>query len=83
MKAELEIQPCECGSPNARWWGPRDGLREYKCCDCRLAETTECVRLLHGVVAEVLPQIGGIVLQDYARLNNALILAEKLMGGDK
>ena len=39
----------------------------------------ECIRCLHGVVSDVLPQIGGIVLQDYARLNRGMILANKIL----
>lgn len=27
-----KIVPCECGSSDAYWHGPEDGLREY-CCD--------------------------------------------------
>lgn len=27
-----KIVPCECGSADAYWHGPEDGLREY-CCD--------------------------------------------------
>lgn len=35
--------------------------------------------MLRGVVCEVLPQIGSIVLQDYARLNDGMILADQLL----
>lgn len=42
-------------------------------------ELLECVRCLHGVVKDVLPQMGGIVLQDYERLNRGMILAERIL----
>lgn len=43
-------------------------------------EMLQCIRDLYGVVNDVLPQIGKIVLQDYARLNTGLIAARKIVG---
>lgn len=28
------VVPCECGSREAYWHGPEDGLREYACDPC-------------------------------------------------
>ena len=36
-----------------------------------------CIKLLHAVVKDILPQLGNIVLQDYAALNTGMLLAEK------
>lgn len=43
------------------------------------AEAIECIRCLTGVIEDVLPQIGGIVLQDYERLNRGLLLSAKIL----
>lgn len=40
----------------------------------------KCITLLTKTVEDVLPQIGGIVLQDYAALNDGLILSRDLIG---
>lgn len=40
----------------------------------------DCIGMLRGVVLEVTPQIGKVVLQDYKRLNLGLMLAKKLIG---
>lgn len=45
----------------------------------KLKEYLECIEALRGVVDDVMPQIGSIVLQDYARLNTALILSSKIL----
>ena len=50
--------------------------KEEKGLNCK--EVQECIICLHGVVGDVLPQIGGIVLQDYERLNRGMILAERM-----
>jgi len=44
------------------------------------SEMVKCIKLLRGVVLEVTPQMGKIVLQDYKRLNLGLMLANKLVG---
>lgn len=43
-----------------------------------IKDLCECVKCLHGVVKDVLPQMGGIVLQDYEQLNRGLLLAERI-----
>jgi hypothetical protein len=40
----------------------------------------ECSELLYDTVSDVMPQIGRIVIQDYANLNRGLMLAESLFG---
>lgn len=35
-----KVIPCECGSREPYWHGPKDGLREY-CCDACWARTQE------------------------------------------
>lgn len=42
-------------------------------------ELLECVVCLHDTVKDILPQIGGIALQDYGKLNRGMILAEKIL----
>lgn len=44
-------------------------------------EALECIQCLTGVVEDMLPQIGKIVLQDYARLNRGLILSSQILKG--
>lgn len=43
-----------------------------------LEEHKKCIRKLVVIVEDVLPQMGKIVLQDYANLNDALVLSSKL-----
>lgn len=40
--------PCECGSHDAYWHGPEQGLREYCCDDCW--DKRECVKALRSLV---------------------------------
>lgn len=40
----------------------------------------ECAEHLYAVVSDIMPQIGGITLQDYGALNRGLSLAERLFG---
>ena len=42
-------------------------------------EMIKCIKLLTKVVEDVMPQIGKIVLQDYAALNDGLILSSKIL----
>ena len=44
-----------------------------------ISEMRECIECLWGVVQDVLPQIGRIVLQDYERLNRGAILARSIV----
>jgi hypothetical protein len=45
----------------------------------REMEMRECIECLWGVVQDVLPQLGRIVLQDYERLNRGAKLAESIL----
>jgi len=45
----------------------------------KLKQAKECVKKLTKVVEDVLPQMGKIVLQDYAALNEGLILSRKVL----
>lgn len=45
----------------------------------KLRQAIECVNCMKGVVDDIGPQIGKVVLQDYERLNRGLILAEKVL----
>jgi len=38
----------------------------------------QCVELLHKVVEDLLPQLGNCMLQDYAALNEGLLLASRI-----
>lgn len=40
----------------------------------------ECAESLYETVSDIMPQIGGIVVQDYAMLNRGLMLAESMFG---
>jgi len=44
-----------------------------------IKEMLECITKLDKVVNDMLPQIGKIVLQDYAALNEGLILSRKIL----
>jgi len=44
-----------------------------------VSDLMQCVDQLNSVVKDVLPQIGGIVLQDYAALNEGMILARRIL----
>lgn len=46
------------------------------------SEAIECIRCLTGVIEDVLPQIGKIVLQDYERLNRGLLLSAKILANN-
>ena len=43
------------------------------------SEMLECIECLWGVVEDILPQIGRIVLQDYERLNRGSMLARSIL----
>lgn len=43
---------------------------------------SKIIRNLTEIIDEVLPQMGKIVLQDYARLNNTLIAARKFLANE-
>jgi len=45
-------------------------------------EARKCIKLLTKTVRDILPQIGGIVLQDYAALNEGLMLSSKILKGE-
>lgn len=45
----------------------------------KVAEMLKCIVALRGVVEDVLPQIGVIVLQDYGQLNESLLMSTKIM----
>lgn len=50
------------------------------CTNCtRTADMLECIVALRGVVEEVLPQLGHIVLQDYGRLNESMMMSTKII----
>lgn len=50
------------------------------CTNCtRTADMLACIVALRGVVEEVLPQLGHIVLQDYGRLNESMMMSTKIM----
>lgn len=76
---EFNHPPCECGSPRAAWHGNRAGHRERLCDACWLAKHIACITDLRAVVNEFMPQIGRCVLQDYERLNRALLIADALL----
>lgn len=63
-----------CSAESLGWVEPSEAQR--------LVNALECVRLLTKVVEDVLPQIGKIVLQDYAALNEGLILSKKVLRYD-
>lgn len=48
-----------------------------------IAEMHECIECLWGVVEDVLPQMGKVVLQDYERLNRGAILARSILNRSK
>ena len=58
-------------------------LTEIESLERQLAEAQKCIQLLTKVVTDVLPQMGKIVLQDYAALNDGLMLSDKLIGKNK
>ena len=43
----------------------------------------DCIKDLTAVVEEVLPQMGHIVLQDYGRLNRALMASARILNEAK
>ena len=45
----------------------------------KLAEAKKCVKMLTSVIEDIMPQIGNLVLQDYAVLNDGLILSRKVL----
>ena len=47
-----------------------------------VSEVQECINLTTKFIDDVLPQIGNIVLQDYAGLNRLCILLRKLKDYD-
>lgn len=51
--------------------GPKDPEDLYK--------AIQCIRDLKGTLDEVMPQMGGIVIQDYERLNNGMFAAEEIL----
>lgn len=81
MKTKQNYTPgptCECGPSLGRWYG-RHGRREYLCPDCYAERLKSCITKLHGTLADIMPQIGKLVLQDYQQLNEGLIEAEQIL----
>lgn len=45
-------------------------------------QVIDCIRDLTETIEEIMPQMGKIVLQDYARLNRGLMASEAILGKD-
>lgn len=61
------------------FWQDQYRRLEEKMHETKTDEKLECIELLHLFVLDVLPQAGNLAIQDYAGLNEGMILAERIL----